>query len=108
LSADSLIRLYAPGSNGALNFIASCTLSSGRAIDLAAASVTIQNNVVVTIAGNGGAAHVYTNTANYSGSGGNGSTSGTFGGNGANRPLPLAQAPSFDAPIPRPAPGPGG
>jgi hypothetical protein len=105
MSADSLIRLYAPGSNGQLNFIANTTLSSGRSIDLAAGTVTIQPNVVVTIAGNGGPANVYTNNANYSGFGGNNQGNGTFGGNGANTPQPLTNAPPFEAPLPPPGAG---
>jgi hypothetical protein len=106
MSGDSLIRLYAPGSNGELNFVADTTLSSGRAIDLAAGTITIQPRVVVTISGNGGAANVYTNNANYSGFGGTNPGNGTFGGNGANAPQPLTNAPPFDAPPPAgPAPG---
>jgi hypothetical protein len=100
MSGDSLIRLYAPGSNGQLNFIANTTLSSGRAIDLAAGTVTIQQGVVVTIAGSGGPANVYTNNANYSGFGGTNPNNGTFGGNGANTPQPLTNAPPFDSPPP--------
>ena len=66
---------------------------------LAANSITIFNNVVVTIGGET-AADVYTNNANYTGFGGNGSTTGTFAGAGANRPQPLSQAPPFDASSP--------
>jgi hypothetical protein len=100
VSADSLIRLYATGSNGELNFVANTTLSSGRAIDLAAGTVTIQPNVIVTIAGNAGPANVYTSNPNYSGFGGTNPMNGTFGGNGANTPQPLSAAPPFDAPLP--------
>jgi hypothetical protein len=105
MSADSLIRLYATGSNGQLNFVANTTLSSGRAIDLAAGTITIQPNVIVTIAGNGGPANVYTNNPNYSGFGGTNQANGTFGGNGANTPQPLNNAPPFEAPLPPPGGG---
>lgn len=98
LSADSLIKLYAPGSNGELNFIANVTLSSGTGTHLAANTVSIQPNVVVTVAGDGGAANVYTNNPNYSGFGGTTPGNGTFGGNGANAPQPLASRPPFDGP----------
>jgi hypothetical protein len=103
MSGDSLIRLYAPGSNGQLNFIANTTLSSGRRIDLAAGTITIQPNVIVTITGNGGPANVFTNNANYSGFGGTNPNNGTFGGNGANTPQPLTNAPPFDAAPPAPS-----
>jgi hypothetical protein len=97
LTADSMLKLYAPGSNGQLNFIANVTLTSGTGTLLAAKSLTIQNNVVVTISGAGGPAQVFTDHPNYSGeNGGNNQTNGTFGGNGANSPEPLASAPPFD------------
>ena len=99
LSADTTLKLYAPGSNGALNFLSNVTLDGNSKKILAANSVTIFNNVVVTIGGET-AADVYTNNANYTGFGGNGSTTGTFAGAGANRPQPLSQAPPFDAPAP--------
>ena len=97
ISADTLLHLYAPGSNGLLKFVASVTLSSGTAMDLAANTITINSGVTVTIAGNGGAANIFTNNANYAGFGGNGSTTGTFAGNGANNPQPLSNAPVFSA-----------
>jgi hypothetical protein len=95
ISADSLLNLYATGSNGTLKFISNVTLSSGTAANLAANTITIQPSVVVTIAGTGGAANVYTNNANYNGFGGTNPSNGTFGGNGANNPQPLSNAPSF-------------
>jgi hypothetical protein len=102
LSADRLIRLYAPGSNGQLNFIANTTLSSGSRIDLAGSTVTIQPSVAVLVIGNGGPANVYTNNPNYNtGIPGVGNpANGSFTGNGANAPLPLAVAPGFDDPPP--------
>ncbi|MFN2476861.1 MAG: beta strand repeat-containing protein [Chthoniobacterales bacterium] len=104
ITADTILRLYSPGSNGTINFIANCTLTGGTQTIIAANSVTIANNVVVTIGGQR-PADVYTGfglrgvpNANYSGFGGNGSTTGTFGGAGANNPKPLASAPAFDGP----------
>ena len=84
LSADTTLKLYAPGSNGRLNFISNVTLGGNSAKILAANSVTIFDNVVVTIGGSK-PADVYTGftgetpNANYTGFGGNGSTTGTFG-----------------------------
>ena len=89
LSADTTLKLYAPGSNGQLNFISNVTLGGNGAKILAANSITIFNNVVVTIGGSK-PADIYTGftnetpNANYTGFGGNGSTTGTFGGAGAN------------------------
>jgi hypothetical protein len=99
LSADTTLKLYAPGSNGQLNFVSNVTLGGNSAKILAADSITIFDNVVVTIGGKA-PADVYTNNANYTGFGGNGSTSGTFAGAGANRPQPLSEAPPFGAPSP--------
>src|SRR4029450_12970319 len=99
LSADTTLKLYAPGSNGQLNFFSNVTLGGNAAKILAANSVTIFDNVVVTIGGKA-PADVYTNNANYTGFGGNGSTTGTFTGAGANRPRPLSKAPQFGAPSP--------
>lgn len=101
LSADSTLKLYAPGSNGQLNFISNVTLGGNGAKILAANTITIFNNVVVTIGGKN-PADVYTGfkgeipNANYTGFGGNGSTTGTFAGAGANNPQPLSKAPPFD------------
>src|SRR5438876_9255714 len=99
LSADTTLKLYAPGSNGHLNFLSNVTLGGNSTKILAANSITIFDNVVVTIGGKA-PADVYTNNANYTGFGGNGSTTGTFAGSGANRPQPLSKAPPFDAPSP--------
>jgi hypothetical protein len=97
LSADTTLKLYASGSNGQLNFVSNVTLGGNSVKILAANSVTIFNNIVVTIGGPN-PAEVYTNNANYTGFGGNGTTTGTFAGAGANNPLPLDQAPPFGAP----------
>src|SRR5437588_11398506 len=99
LSADTELKLYAPGSNGQLNFVSNVTLGGNSLKILAANSVTIFNNIVVTIGGPN-PADVYTNNANYTGFGGNGTTTGTFAGAGANNPQPLASAPPFGAPPP--------
>jgi hypothetical protein len=101
LSADTELKLYAPGSNGALNFVSNVTLGGNSLKILAANSVTIFNNIVVTIGGPN-MADVYTNNANYTGFGGNGTTTGTFAGAGANNPQPLSNAPPF-GPIAGPA-----
>ena len=96
LSADTTLKLYASGSNGQLNFISDVTLGGNSTKILAANSVTISDNVVVTVEGQN-AANVYTNNPNYSSVfGGNDSTTGTFAGAGANEPQPLSSAPPFD------------
>ncbi len=95
ISADTLLKLYAPGSNGSIDFVANVTLSSqSTATIIAANTVTIFNGVLVTIGGSDPAS-VFTNIANYTGSGGNGSTTGMFGGAGAVT-NPLSHAPPFD------------
>ena len=102
LSAEATLKLYAGGLGGQLNFVANVTLSGNSTKYLVADTITIFNGVTVTI--NGPAeAIVYTNNANYSGSGGNGSTTGTFGGTGALAPQSPANAPPFpDPPLPPP------
>jgi len=101
LNAGSLLKLYAPGSNGQLNFVSNVTLDGISTKILAADSVTIFNNVVVTI-GDDIPASVYTNHPNYTGFGGNGSRTGTFAGAGAIEPQPLSSAPPFGgAPLSR-------
>jgi hypothetical protein len=101
LSADTTLKLYASGSNGQLNFTSDVSLNGNSTKILAANSVTIFDDVTVTIGGDN-AANVYTNNPNYTGFGGNGSTSGTFSGAGANEPLSLDQAPAFDSEGARP------
>ena len=98
LGADTILKLYAPGSNGTLNFFSDVTLSSPTNI-LAANTINISQGVVVTI-NSAQRADVYTTNANYFGWGGSGSpaNSGTFGGIGANDPKPLAQAPPLGGP----------
>jgi FecR protein len=97
LSANTLMKLYATGSNGTIDFTANVTLTcKAAALILAANTITINDNVVVTIAGSFQAS-VYANIANYSGSGGNGTTTGTFAGAGASNPQSLGNAPPFSA-----------
>ena len=93
MSADSVIKLYAGGSNGTVNFVDNVTLSGNSAKTIAANTVTIFNGKVVTINGPT-AADVFTNHPNYTGFGGNASTTGTFAGQGANT-HPLAGAPGY-------------
>jgi hypothetical protein len=97
LSADTTLKLYSPGSNGTVNFVADVTLGGASTKIIAGNTINIFNGVVVTVGGNHPAS-VFTNNANYSGFGGNGSRTGTFGGAGANNPLPLSHAPSLDGP----------
>ena len=98
LSGDTTLKLYAPGSNGRIDFVSNVTLNSESNVLIAANAVTVNNGVVVTITGDDGAdALVFTNVPNYTGSGGNDSTTGTFAGNGATT-QPLDQAPPFDNP----------
>ncbi len=105
LSANTELKLYAPGSNGRVNFVGNVTLDSGSSVIIAANAVTINNGVVVTITGDDGVnASVYTNVPNYTGSGGNGSTTGVFAENGAQT-LPLNQAPPFNDAAKGPAHG---
>ncbi len=78
ISADTLIKLYAGGSNGTVDFVDNVTLSGTSAKIIAANTVIINNGKIVTILGPT-AADVFTNHANYTGFGGNNTTTGTFG-----------------------------
>ncbi len=97
ISANTLLHLYAPGSNGIIDFVSNVTLnSSSTAAVIAANTVTIENGVVVTIGGST-PANVYAKVPNYSASsGGNNKTSGTFVG--AVTTQPLGGQPPFDSP----------
>jgi hypothetical protein len=105
LSADTVLKLYAPGSSGTLHFTADVSLSSGTAMHLAANTITIDPGFTVSIGGAGGAANIYTNHPNYNFTPGGGymgpppnMANGSFGGtNGALDPVPLASAPTFGA-----------
>ncbi len=93
ISADTLIKLYAGGSNGSVNFTNNVTLSGNSVKIIAGDAVTIFNGRTVTVLGNTPAS-VFTNNPNYTGFGGNGSTTGTFAGQGAVT-APLSGAPGF-------------
>jgi hypothetical protein len=82
IDADTAIKLYASGSQGRVLFNDNVSLNGTSVKTIAGSTVTINDGKVVTVNGPS-AARVYTNKANYSGSGGNGSTSGAFGGKGA-------------------------
>ncbi|MDQ6810104.1 MAG: hypothetical protein M3Z64_11885 [Verrucomicrobiota bacterium] len=97
INADTILKLYAVGSNGTINFVANATLSGNSVKTIAANTVNIFDNVVVTINGPT-AANVFTNVPNYSGFGGNGTRTGTFGGVGAKPPQPLSSAPPIGEP----------
>ena len=81
ISADTTLKLYAAGANGSVNFISNVTLGGNSVKTIAGNSVTVFNNVVVTIGG-GKPADVYVldrTQANYAGfNGGNNSTNGMF------------------------------
>jgi hypothetical protein len=98
LGADTILKLYATGSNGTINFLSNVTLTSPTNI-LAAATINISPGVLVTI-NSAQPADVFTNHPNYFGFGGTGSpgSSGTFGGAGAKNPAPLASAPALGGP----------
>ena len=96
ISANTLLHLYAPGSNGIVDFVSNVTLrNAGGAVVIAGNTVTVETGVIVTIAGST-PANVYANIPNYTGSGGNGSTRGVFGGAGATT-QPLVGQPPFDS-----------
>ena len=66
ISGDTLLKLYATGSNGIINFVSNVTLNSDSSVIIAGNTVTIHNGVIVTIAGDDGVkASVYTNVPNY-------------------------------------------
>jgi hypothetical protein len=83
ITADTILKLYATGSNGSVMFVSDVFLSANGMMIIAGNSVTVNNNVTVTVGGTGGkAADVYVldpTKANYSNfNGGNNSTSGKF------------------------------
>lgn len=93
ISADTMLKLYAGGSNGTIDFVNDVTLGGNSAKIIAANTVIINNGKIVTILGPS-AADVFTNHANFTGFGGNGSTTGTFAGKGAVT-HPLSAAPGY-------------
>src|SRR5437868_13065646 len=77
MSANTLMQLYAPGSNGIIDFVSNVTLRIANAMPtIAANTVTIENGVVVTNNAQADGvpfpADEFINVANYTGSGGNG------------------------------------
>jgi len=99
ISADTILKLYAVGSNGSVSFISNVTLSGNSMKIIAGNSVTVLNNVIVTV-GPGGAgarpADVYVldpTKANYAKlNGGNDSTTGMFIIQGTAGPSPTSGA----------------
>jgi hypothetical protein len=98
LTADTILKLYAGGSNGTINFNSNVTLNSPTNI-LAANTINIAAGVVVFVNSPVGA-QVFTTNANYFNYGGSGTaaTSGTFGGAGAQNPQALINRPPLGAP----------
>jgi hypothetical protein len=93
ISADSMLKLYADGSNGTVLFNGNVSLNGNSTKIITGNTVTIAPNIVVTIGGPT-PAQVYTNNPNYTGSGGNGSSTGRFAGAGATT-QPRAAAPGY-------------
>ena len=91
ISADTVIDLYAGGSNGEVNFTDNVTLSGTSVKTISGNTVTVRDGKIVTVTGSG-PANVFTNNPNYTGSGGNGSTTGSFAGSGATT-QPLSAGP---------------
>ena len=93
ISADTLLKLYAGGSSGTIDFTDNVTLSGASAKIIAADTVIINNGKIVTILGPS-AADVFTNHPHYTGFGGDATTTGTFAGKGATT-HPLSAAPGY-------------
>ena len=84
-----------------IDFVGNTTLnSSGTAAVIAANTVTIENGVVVTIAGSTSANRIYQCPELQRLRGGNNKTTGTFAG-GAITTQPLGGQPPFDSPSAR-------
>jgi hypothetical protein len=94
IHADTLLKLYASGSNGTVYFASDVSLTGAGAKHIAGKTVEINSGKTVTIGGNNPAS-VYTDNAKYTGSGGNGS-GGQFGGAGAQtKPFNDSSRPGF-------------
>lgn len=93
ISADTSLKLYGGTSNGQVRFVDNVTLGGESTKIIAGKTVQIDSNKTVTVGGSA-AAQVFTDKANYTGSGGNGSTTGKFGGAGATT-QGLTGRPSF-------------
>ena len=101
LSADTTLKLYSPGSNGTVNFVADVTLGGASTKIIAGNTVNIFNGVVVTVGGSNRAsvfstAQVECRTRTIPGLAGMARAPVLLAELGANNPLPLSQAPSFD------------
>src|SRR5256714_7106109 len=94
LSADTALKLYSPGNNGTVNFVADVTLGGASTKIIAGNTVNIFNGVIVTVGGSHPAS-VFTKNANYSGFGGNGSRARAFCGGGANNSPPVYAGPAI-------------
>jgi hypothetical protein len=95
INADTILKLYATGSNGSVIFLSNVLLSGNSMKIIAGNSVTVNNGVVVSVGG-GKPADVYVldpKQANYSRSnGGNDSTTGMFIIDGTAGPSPTSGA----------------
>jgi len=101
MNANTLLRLYAPGSNGMIDFVGNVTLSSNSAvIVLAANTIRIEDDITVTLLGS--RTTIYANNRQYSGDGGDGTTSGMFSHSGVLENYTLNEAPDFDGLIQHP------
>jgi len=80
INADTILKLYAVGSNGSVTFVSNVLLSGNSMKIIAGNSVTVNNNVVVSVAKQPADVYVLDPTkANYSNfNGGNNSTNGLF------------------------------
>jgi len=101
LNADTILKLYATGSNGTLNFLSNVTLTSPTNI-FAANTINISTGVLVTI-NSVNPAEVYTNHPNYNfvpGPGYNGPPPNPANGSfsSAKDPQPLINAPPLGPP----------
>jgi hypothetical protein len=92
IDADTAIKLYAAGTNGEVRFVENTTLRGSSLKTIAAQTITIDDGKRVHV--QGGAATVFTDQPNYTGSGGNGTTTGRFTGQGATT-QPFHQRPNF-------------
>ena len=81
-NANTLLSLYASGSNGKIKFTDNTALNGSGLKFIAANTVTIADGKRVTVGGLLPAS-VFTNNPNFTGIGGNGSTTGAFDGRGA-------------------------
>ena len=82
INANTLLKLYAGGSNGTVDFVSNVSLNGNSTKIISGNTVQIEHGVLVTIGGSN-PAQVFTNNPNYTGSGGVGNGFGSFGGAGA-------------------------